>query len=260
MANIDVPDDNYEEISKLLEKRYITRNNSKDRFQDVDQRIGKDPVFHKEADRVLQRAKYYFQWRGILLQKDSRELMIYQSLLNSLKPRTIIELGTYLGGSAVWFADMMKGLGHKCHVYTLEMLEHLIKPPAKIHPGVTCIIGDANNIQTLMPHDMLTQLPHPWLVIEDCHVNTFGSLEHFGKYMVSGDYFAVEDTSYLSEYYYALRMEAGETKEWEWSDVKHKALLKFLKKYKGTFKVDSFYTDLFGFNGTNAWDGYISKM
>jgi len=257
---MDVPDDNYCEISKLLEKMSHSRENSKDRYQDIDQRIGKDPVFHKEADRVLQRGKYYFRWRGILLQKDPREMMIYQALLNSLKPRTIIELGTYLGGSAVWLADMSKALDLKCHVYTLELLEQLVNPLAKTHPGVTCITGDVTKIKTLMPHDMLSQLPHPWLIIEDCHVNTFESLEHFGEHMVSGDYFAVEDSSYLSEYYYNLRIEAGETKDWKWDDTKHKVVLKFLKKYKGKFKVDSFYTDLFGFNGTNNWDGYISKM
>merc|ERR1719427_1857593 len=93
------PADNYNDISELLEKMYLSRENGEDRYQDIDQRIGKDPVFSQESDRLLQRGKYFFRWRDILLQKDSREMMIYQLLLNNLKPRTIIELGTYLGGS-----------------------------------------------------------------------------------------------------------------------------------------------------------------
>jgi len=183
--------------------------------------------------------------------------MIYQSIMNSIKPRTIIEMGSYLGGSAVWFADMMKAMELKCHVYTVELLEHLVKPVAKTHPGVTCITGDANNIKNLMPPEMLLQLPHPWLVIEDCHVNVQGSLEHFGKHMVSGDYFAIEDTGHLSPYCWGMM----ENVDWSpASRAKHKVLVKFLQKHKGTFKVDSNYTDLFGFNGTSTWDGYISKM
>jgi len=256
-------DDDYNRFSRSIEDTVNSWKDDKDRYQDIDQRMGREPVFHKEAELLLARGKYSFLWRDIMLMKDCKEMMIYQSIMNDLKPRTIIEMGSYHGGSAVWFADIMKAMDLECHVYTVEILDHLIKPVARTHPGVTCITGDANKIEEVMPSKMLSELPHPWLVIEDCHHNVFGSLEHFGKHMVSGDYFATEDTSYFSPYMYDMLKEAGQIKEGSWSDgadEKHKIVIKFLQKYKGVFKVDSYYTDLFGFNGTNTWDGYIRKL
>ena len=117
---------------------------------------------------------------------------------------------------------------------------------------------------------MLGELPHPWLVIEDCHVNVMGLMEHFGEYMMPGEYFAIEDTNNLAPFWDALDagIEAEEKPAKEIvlkeapskSCCKHETVVEFLQKHKTEFKVDSFYTDLFGFNGTCSWDGYIRKM
>ena len=37
-------------------------------------------------------------------------LTIYQQLIQDLKPKTIIEFGTYEGGSALWMNDICKSL------------------------------------------------------------------------------------------------------------------------------------------------------
>jgi len=255
-------EDDYDQISTTIERIVNSWQKSSSRYQDIDQRIGKIPVFNKEAEQYLMQGKYAFQWRDIRLQKDCREMMIYQSMLSTLKPRTIIEMGTLFGGSAVWFADMMKAMELKCHVYTVDLTDDFVKPLAKTHPGVTCIPGNAFKIKELMPPELLSQLPHPWLVIEDCHANVLGSMEHFGKNMVSGDYFAIEDTAGLSQRCYAMMKVAGDPADTDssFAVAKHKVLIQFLTKYKGIFKVDSYYTDMFGFNGTSTWDGYISKM
>ncbi len=37
-------------------------------------------------------------------------------------------------------------------------------------------------------------------------------------------------------------------------------LKRFLSDYSQEYSVDSFYTDLFGYNGTCNWHGYIRRM
>ena len=278
----------YAKVEKKINDTVDSWRNDDNRYQTIDQRLQRPPTFMKDAEMLLARGKYSFKWRDIPMMKDCKEMMIYQSMLNDIRPRTIIETGTYLGASALWFADLAKGLDLDCHVYTVEKFETLVRPSVRTHPGVTCIFGDANNIREVMPADMLNGLPHPWLVVEDCHVNVMGLMEHFGKHMASGDYFAIEDTNHMAPFWDALHNSAdgggsGDSKEEtmkvfrpppkgsEGAEVsleeapskscrKHDTVVEFLQKYKTEFMVDSFYTDLFGFNGTCTWDGYIRKM
>lgn len=44
-------------------------------------------------------------WRDVPLGKTCWDIAIYQRLIQDLKPRTLIELGTGLGGSALFFYD-----------------------------------------------------------------------------------------------------------------------------------------------------------
>ena len=37
-------------------------------------------------------------------------------------------------------------------------------------------------------------------------------------------------------------------------------LKKFMTKYDGFYCVDTYFTDLFGYNATNNWDGYVRRM
>ena len=45
-------------------------------------------------------------WRGIPIQKNPMDLIIYQELIVRIKPDIIIETGTKVGGSALFFADL----------------------------------------------------------------------------------------------------------------------------------------------------------
>ena len=42
---------------------------------------------------------------------------------------------------------------------------------------------------------ILQSMPHPWIVIEDAHINLINVLEYFHKYMIPGDYFIIDDTA-----------------------------------------------------------------
>jgi len=186
------------------------------------------------ADVLLtaQGAPQLMQWRGVPLMKTVFDYALYPMLLAELKPRTIIEIGSGLGASALWLADHLKMLGVDGHVHSVD-----ITPPKQTHPNVTFHHGDCGMPDKLFPAEILQTAPHPWLVIEDAHQNIEAVLNHLHPFIQSGDYLIVED-----------------------SEVKHDVLRSFTAAHAGNYKVDTKFTDYFGRNATCAGDSIFKRF
>ena len=165
------------------------------------------------------------RWRGIPMFKTVFDCALYPILLANVRPATIFELGSALGGSAVWFADLTRTLGVDCHVYSMDLI-----PPDVSRPGVSFLKGDSHRLHEVFPPALLDAAPHPWIVVEDAHVNIGGVVEHFSAFMRPGDYLVIEDTDAES------------------------ALGKYLLKHPRRYLVDTYYTDYFGYNATCSRD------
>jgi len=159
------------------------------------------------------------RWKGYPMYKTTYDFALYPMIIQELKPKTIVEFGTAEGGSAFWMSDLCDTFGLKdTMVYSVDINR------------VKFFRGDSNNVETLW--DELEILPHPWLIIEDSHVNINGIVSHFEKSMVQGDYIIVEDT----------RSKKGEAM------VIPKSL-----------KVDQLYCDFFGRNATCSVNSIFCK-
>ncbi|MGB6324645.1 MAG: CmcI family methyltransferase, partial [Methylocella sp.] len=55
----------------------------------------------------LQTGTMRYTYKGIPTSKNPFDLALYTRLLWDVKPRTLIEIGSCMGGSAIWFADQM---------------------------------------------------------------------------------------------------------------------------------------------------------
>ena len=66
--------------------------------------------------------------------------------------------------------------------------------------------------------------------------------------METGDYFVVEDASPIHHNYVPVGTEILDE------------LKKFLGQHHKECKVDSYFTDFFGYNGTRNWHGFIRCM
>jgi cephalosporin hydroxylase len=174
-------------------------------------------------------------WRGALLMKDPFELSLYPMLLQDLQPRTIVEIGAYEGASATWLAGVSESLDVDCHIYSFE--SHLDRIVAS-HPRVSFMYADANNLATF-DQELLRSLPHPWLFIEDAHVNLKNILAFFDSFLRPGDYMIVEDT--LLPWVYRNFRRA-------WPAI------------SATYRVDTRYTDMFGYNVTWNFNSYLRKI
>ena len=181
------------------------------------------------------------RWRGVPLFKTVFDLGLYPRLLADLRPRTLFECGTASGGGALWLADQLAALGIDCHIYTYD----LVKPDLS-HPGVTFLKGDSHRVQEVFPPELLSRAPHPWLFLEDAHVNLDGLLSYVHPFMNPGDYLVVEDP------------ESGPVEK-EGVRVEDQ-LGGFLWRHREAYRVDTFYTDFFGYNASCAMDAIFRRM
>jgi cephalosporin hydroxylase len=186
------------------------------------------------ADVLLacQGAPNLMRWRGLPLFKTAFDFAIYPQLLQELRPRTIFEIGSGSGASALWLADLASTFDIGATVHSVD-----IRLATAEHPGVRFYRGDCREPATLFPAEVLAQAPHPWLLIEDAHQNVSGVLAWLHARVAIGDYLVVED-----------------------SDVKREALAAFDAAHPGEYKVDTRYTDFFGRNATCANDSIFVRQ
>lgn len=239
-----------EQISKELhdESRFVAMDERKD-----------NGVLTAEIISSVCHGKYYTSWRGVPIMKDPFDLTIIQQLLWELKPLTVIELGAFRGGSALWTADMLKIFGLKSRVISIDKDLSLLDDKARKSLDVEFIEGDLFQVETCFPGDFLTSLRHPWFLIEDAHVNLTGVLKYFDSFTQPGDYICVEDTNPLGP----LKAGQGLIKEigYEFTGpAKLNQLREFLAGRSGRYLVDQRYTDMFGYNATWNMNGYLKRV
>ena len=233
--------------------------NAPNRFQPISEREDRSDITF-ETVKAHMMGKYFIHHRGCMLIKTADDQAILKELLAHVRPATVIELGAFTGGNAVWMSDTMQLEGITSSVYSMDINLDIIEDRVKeIKPdNVTFMQGDCNKISETFTPEFLSNLPHPWIVIDDAHENTYGVLEHFSKSMQTGDYFMVEDTNPQLP----AHLGAG---HWHpeyvpCGDGLLQAVKTFLTKYKEEFAVDSYFTDFFGYNGTWNWHGFIRRM
>lgn len=171
-------------------------------------------------------------WRGLPHFKTAFDTNLYAMLLWELKPRSVIEVGTGTGANALWLADHLRLFGIDGHVHSLDLT-----PPELQDERVTFLRGDCRRIAEALPASSLERLPHPWLAIEDAHVNVAGVLTHLHAHLRAGDYLIVED-----------------------SMDKRGDIAAFLRPAPDAYRVDTRYTDFFGRNATCAIDSIFRRM
>ena len=170
------------------------------------------------------------EWKGRPLFKTVYEFACVPMLLHEMRPGTIFEIGSGTGASALWMADvcMTGGLSTRIHSVDIQQV------PDALTASVTFHKGDTNSPETLFPADVLQTAKHPWLVIEDAHVNVPGVLRYFDSRLRPGDYLIVEDSRDKQEHLAAV--------------------------INDRYRVDTRYTDFFGRNATSAEDSIFKVV
>jgi cephalosporin hydroxylase len=190
-------------------------------------------------------------YRGVPCLKSPFDLALYLLLIQRLRPRTVIEIGTKHGGSALWFADMLSLHGVEgAHVISIDVEP----PPVFADDRVKLIRGDAAALGDALSGRMMSELAHPLLVVEDSshlYDDVLAVLEFFNGHLSAGDYVVVEDGN-LSQFSHPMYE--------RFEDGPNRAVAEFLTRHGGEYAIDTELCDYFGYNVTYNPNGWLRRL
>jgi cephalosporin hydroxylase len=134
----------------------------------------------------IQEGTLAYTYRGVPMLKNPFDLALYPLLLDSLRPRTLIEIGANAGGSAMWFADQARLRGLDMRVVSVDLT-----PPEIDYPNVAFLPGDARALD--LP---VNSFARPLLVVEDSdqlYATVRAVLAYFDRWFAPGDWIVIED-------------------------------------------------------------------
>jgi len=156
-------------------------------------------VFDLAMVQRLMVGKYNNYWQGEPLMKDAVALDLYSRLMARQRPGTTFDLCTCGGGSALWFSSQARALGLSTTILTCDIqdLRSATSREQMDQAGnIRFLVGDLNDGEGLFKAaaSLGFDLPKPWLIAEDCHLDTKAILACFEGRKTTGDYIFFEDT------------------------------------------------------------------
>jgi cephalosporin hydroxylase len=157
----------------------------------------KDVDFDK---RVLDRFREMFfeawaqehrPWLGTSIIKYPTDMFLYQMILTKCRPDVLIETGSYLGGSALFYATIMDLMGHG-QVLSIDVTQRT-RP---IHPRLTFRIGRSTAYDTLEFVKEFVGNKTCMVTLDSNHLRSHvkRELHFYSPYVSVGQYLVVEDT------------------------------------------------------------------
>lgn len=203
----------------------------------------------REALASIQQGTIGFTYRDVLCQKSPFDLALYSRLLFESGARSVIEIGSSQGGSALWFADALRSYARAPEIVSID-----VNPVSLRDPQIRFLQGNALSLGDALPPSLLQALPRPWLVVEDsAHFfeTSLAVLEFFDGWMAHGEYVVVEDgiVNDLEDERYA-RFENGP----------NRAIQTFLSAHPDRYEIDERYCDYFGHNYTWNPNGWLRRI
>jgi cephalosporin hydroxylase len=188
-----------------------------------------------------------YTYKGVPCLKSPIDLGIYLRALWVEKPRTIIEIGSKAGGSALLFSDVAAAFDLRAAIVSID-LHRPLDPPACC---VRFLEGDVLNLSAVFEEHDLHSLPRPWLVVEDSSHTYDGctaALEFFRLHLRAGELLVIED---------GILTDLGLSEQY--AGGPRRAIADFFTKWPLAFEVVTEYTEMFGPNATYNPHGYLRR-
>jgi cephalosporin hydroxylase len=190
-------------------------------------------------------------YRGVPFLKSPFDIGLYLQLFSRSCPRTVVEIGTRHGGSALWFADQMTAHLSSRNVRVVSVD---IDQIARVSDSrIEFLEGDAKALGSIMPPGYIAALPRPLLVVEDSshrYEDTLAVLEFFHAYLAAGEFIVVEDG--------VVSQLPGENYE-AYLDGPNRAVTDFLNRHSPDYLIDTSLCDHYGFNVTYNPNGWLRR-
>lgn len=183
-------------------------------------------------------------YKGIKAIRCPFDYVIYQMIINEVKPDLVIEIGTNIGGGALYIADLLDS-NKKGILHTIDIVD-IVNPKVKGHNRIKFFTKGWEG------YDLeLTKGFETILIIEDAshlYKDTLGILNKFHSIISKDSYFIIED---------GIINELGLEKEYLGGPLK--AIREFMPNHP-EYIVDRKWCDMFGKNATFNVNGYLKKI
>lgn len=190
-----------------------------------------------------------YHYKGIPTLKCPMDMALYMDILWEVKPATLIEIGSWSGGSAIWFADVLGNYG----LEDTRILSLDIKPVTDISdPRVTYGYIDSAKAQETLDSAFFSQLAHPYLIIEDSshmYEHTLSVLKAIDPHLHAGDYVIIEDG--------IIHHQKGRPR---YNGGPLRSVEEFLAEHGDSYELDRARCDYYGQNVTWNTDGFIRRI
>ena len=207
-------------------------------------KVFKAPMTKSFSLAGLEKGHHKMTYRGVPCLKCPFDYVIYQMILNEIKPDLIIEIGTNLGGSALYLADILDTIG-KGIIHTID-IDDRSYPETKTHKRIKFFhkgwgdydLNEAKGFEKI-------------LVIEDSsheYKNTLDAINRFCHLVTPGSYLIVED---------GIINALGWSKHYKGGPVK--AIKEFLPDHP-EFQLDYNWINMFGKDATFNTLGYLKRI
>jgi len=170
----------------------------------------RDIIANQEATDVVQRFNdlYYTSnaasdmvWRGVSILKNPCDLWTAIEILAKLQPIVVIETGTNCGGSALFYADILRLFTIHSKVITID-----INPKWSVDPeenGITSLVGYSTDKEIIDAVGRLVRTAtderrgHVLVMLDSDHSmkNVVKELQLYSGLVTAGSYVIVEDTN-----------------------------------------------------------------
>ena len=194
---------------------------------------------------TLYEGHYNVTYRGIKAIKCPFDYVMYQMLIFELKPDLIIEIGTNLGGTTLYFSDLLSTIG-KGEVHTIDIIKDQSDKSLDSNPRIKQFTDGYQDYDLA-----LTKGYDTILVIEDgshSYHDTREAIKKFAPVVTKNSYLIVED---------GIITELNMKKAFGGGPLK--AINEFLA-VNDDFIIDRRWCDMFGANATFNVNGYLKKI
>ncbi|MGV0041993.1 CmcI family methyltransferase [Mycobacterium colombiense] len=138
-------------------------------------------------------------WMGVLCRKSPADMWNYQEILFELKPSLFIEFGSEHGGSALFFASVMRQIGRPFAMLSVDISHELLDPAARQDPDVEFMLSSSTDPAVAERiRQLRTENPGPVFAILDSdhtEAHVLGEMKLLRPLLAPGDYVIVEDSN-----------------------------------------------------------------
>ena len=135
-------------------------------------------------------------WLGTPIAKYPTDLLVYQEMIYQLKPDLILDIGTFKGGSALYYATMFDLMGITSgRVISVDIA---LQPGRPQHPRITYLLGSSTSEPILKQIRQSIRSNDKVMVFLDSDYScqhVLAELRAYGPMVTTGSYLVVEDSN-----------------------------------------------------------------